>query len=185
VPATNQRQPTLGSAAFQSSRGFPRNAIDIHDYRRIGNESHSFDPFGAPSVNYHAYEHSDHSGVPVARPAYDKDDHRGRPAVASQPISSTTPLSLSDRSSVRAPPSIPSGGLQQIYDLPPHLLQLDSAGRRLSESDTGHGHGSKTGVQYTERPIVAVGHQFGHGQFDRQAIPEENRVFPERIAAGE
>lgn len=65
------------------------------------------------------------------------------------------------------------------YDAPPHLVALE---RRMSEPGALQGIFNKMDISARARNGQGLG---GHwNPLDRQAIPEENRVFPERILSG-
>lgn len=66
------------------------------------------------------------------------------------------------------------------YETPPRILSLS---RRLSEAGTVQGLVNRADIAARARQKQGLG---GHWDFnDRKAIPEQNRVFPERIMAGE
>ncbi|OWZ80203.1 hypothetical protein C365_01154 [Cryptococcus neoformans Bt85] len=65
------------------------------------------------------------------------------------------------------------------YETPPRILSLS---RRLSEAGTVQGLVNRADMAARARQKQGLG---GHwGANDRKAIPEQNRVFPERIMAG-
>lgn len=66
------------------------------------------------------------------------------------------------------------------YETPPRILSLS---RRLSEAGTVQGLVNRADMAARARQKQGLG---GHWDAnDRKAIPEQNRVFPERIMAGE
>lgn len=66
------------------------------------------------------------------------------------------------------------------YETPPRILSLS---RRLSEAGTVQGLVNRADIAARARQKQGLG---GHWDFnDCKAIPEQNRVFPERIMAGE
>ncbi|WVQ78027.1 hypothetical protein IAT38_000108 [Cryptococcus sp. DSM 104549] len=76
-------------------------------------------------------------------------------------------------------PWTPDAGSPAEYETPPHILALS---RRLSEPGTVQGLVNRADIAARARQRQGLG---GHWNVnDRKAIPEQNRVFPERIMSG-
>lgn len=70
----------------------------------------------------------------------------------------------------------------QLHALPPTPINPQATGRRLSEPGLPAGAVENSGMFASGRPGPGMGTRFVN---PAQAIPEENRVFPERILSGE